>query len=228
MKYTGNKRHKMRLFPHFQNLRKEVIIIMGASTIIFLVIFWAAAFVVMGVVIAKSKKSNPTTIRFTANNQGNNNPGTNKLAASNPQTMIRQFHAIHTCGLPMAEGVNCILQVFADHIFVIQDNLYATIFASQIVNMSIKNDFDIQKHYVSSVGGAIGGGLLFGPVGAAIGGRAKQKTTHTTQTYLVITYKNSEGNLINLVFNVTFSYSKAYATVKEFMRGNKNMVQVNL
>ena len=94
--------------------------------------------------------------------------------------------------------------------------------------MCIKTDSEIQKQYVSSVGGAIGGGILFGPIGAAIGGRAKQKTTHTTQSYLIITYKNSEGNLVNLAFDVTYNYSKAHATVKEFMRNNKNLVQVKL
>lgn len=42
--------------------------------------------------------------------------------------------------------------------------------------MCIKTDKEIQQQYVSSVGGAVGGAVLFGPLGAITGGRAKKKT----------------------------------------------------
>ncbi|MEH2944892.1 hypothetical protein VSQ32_19130 [Lachnospiraceae bacterium KK002] len=47
---------------------------------------------------------------------------------------------------------------------------------SKITDMCIKTDKEIQQQYVSSVGGAVGGAVLFGPLGAITGGRAKKKT----------------------------------------------------
>ncbi len=37
---------------------------------------------------------------------------------------------------------------------------------SKITDMCIKTDKEIQQQYVSSVGGAVGGAVLFGPLGA--------------------------------------------------------------
>lgn len=38
------------------------------------------------------------------------------------------------------------------------------------------------------LGGAVGGAVLFGPLGAIIGGRAKKKTDKTVHLCLIITY----------------------------------------
>ena len=45
-------------------------------------------------------------------------------------------------------------------------------------------------HFVSSVGDAVAGAALFGTVGAAIGGRVKEKKIKAN--YIVITYKKDE------------------------------------
>ena len=42
------------------------------------------------------------------------------------------------------------------------------------------------------MGGAIGGAVLFGPLGAMIGGRAKERQTITVEKYLVFTYEDNE------------------------------------
>ena len=62
----------------------------------------------------------------------------------------------------------------------------------RVRDVCLKTDIDIQKQYVSSSGGAIAGGLLFGPVGALIGGRTKQKKIKNVSTYLIITYTNDD------------------------------------
>lgn len=63
---------------------------------------------------------------------------------------------------------------------------------SDVLGVKMVNDVQIQEQYVSSIGGAIAGGALFGVPGAVIGGRAKKKKIKTNETSLVITYKDSE------------------------------------
>ena len=63
---------------------------------------------------------------------------------------------------------------------------------SDVIGVKMVNDIQIQEQYVSSIGGAIAGGVLFGVPGAVIGGRAKKKQIKTNETSLVITYKDNE------------------------------------
>ena len=99
---------------------------------------------------------------------------------------------------------------------------------SKIVDIAITTDTDIQKQYVSSIGGAVGGAVLFGPLGAIIGGRAKQKTTRTISYYLIITYKNDTDELKYLGFDVTNTYFIAQKFVNEFKKSNKSITSVDL
>ena len=45
----------------------------------------------------------------------------------------------------------------------------------KITDVTMTNDIEIQKNNVSSIGGAVSGAILFGALGAIIGGRAKNK-----------------------------------------------------
>jgi len=54
------------------------------------------------------------------------------------------------------------------------------------------DDVNVQQQYVSSIGGAVLGGALFGVAGAAVGGRAKKKEIKSVDTWLIITYKEDE------------------------------------
>jgi hypothetical protein len=63
---------------------------------------------------------------------------------------------------------------------------------SDVLGVKMVNDVQIQEQYVSSIGGAVLGGALFGVAGAAVGGRAKKKQIKTNETSLVITYKDNE------------------------------------
>ena len=69
------------------------------------------------------------------------------------------------------------------------------------IDLSVTTDKEIQKSYVGSVGGAIGGAALFGTLGAMVGGRAKEKTSTVTEFYLVVTY-NKDNELAYLSFHV--------------------------
>lgn len=75
---------------------------------------------------------------------------------------------------------------------------------------------EISKQYVSSIGGAVGGALLFGPVGAVIGGRAKQKKSKNVTNYLIITYTdNNEIKYLGFEINKNLKY-KADKLVADF------------
>ncbi len=129
--------------------------------------------------------------------------------------------AIHIYGLPLAEGVACENHVYGKKIDFCSGTTKVTLDARKITDMSIKSDIEIQQHYVSSVGGAVGGAMLFGPVGALIGGRTKKKTNMKTTLYMIITYKKND-TLDYLCFDVTSCSLDASILVESFRKKNLN------
>ncbi len=90
----------------------------------------------------------------------------------------------HQIGLPLAEGANC--EVWHDEdedkvVIASSGNAFNLAF-SKVTDITIKTDEEIQKAYVSSIGGAVGGAVLFGTLGAMVGGRAKEKESKTRDT----------------------------------------------
>ena len=72
----------------------------------------------------------------------------------------------------------------------------------KIVDITIKKDIEIQKQYVSSVGKAVGGAIMFGTLGAIIGGRTKTKKTYDIDYYFIITYiKENQPEYISFICN---------------------------
>ncbi len=100
---------------------------------------------------------------------------------------------LHASGLPLAENTKCTVYYFNDKIMIQGAGQTFNLSMSKISDISIISDVDIRKSYVSSVGGAVGGAVLFGPLGAMVGGRAKEKQVRTIRKYLVVTYKKHEG-----------------------------------
>lgn len=94
----------------------------------------------------------------------------------------------HTAGLPLAEGVECRVEYYNDKINIEGSGTNFSLSFDKVSDIAVKTDKEIQKSYVSSAGGAVVGGYLFGPVGAMIGGRAKEKTSAVLTHYLIITY----------------------------------------
>lgn len=94
----------------------------------------------------------------------------------------------HTAGLPLAEGVECRVEYYNNKIDFMASGTSFSLSFDKVSDIVVKTDREIQKSYVSSAGGAVLGGYLFGPVGAMIGGRAKEKTSTVVTHYLIITY----------------------------------------
>lgn len=137
------------------------------------------------------------------------------------QTHIK---GIHEAGLPLANGVECLI-VYEDGRFNFKGsgNSFDLLF-EKITDICIKTDTEIQKQYISSIGGAIAGGVVFGALGAIVGGRAKEKKSTTVKEYLIFTYlKENKVNYIS--FDITDNWFKAQKLIDMFNENNK-IVQV--
>lgn len=105
----------------------------------------------------------------------------------------------HTAGLPLAQGSACTV-VFGDSQVSISGGGTSFDLANEkISDVTVKTSTDIQKSYVSSIGGAVGGAMMFGVLGAMVGGRAKQKSSKIIEYYLIITYDKA-GEIAFLSF----------------------------
>lgn len=151
-------------------------------------------------------------------------PGTkernNELGAST------NIMAKHIAGLPVAEGMDCFIYLCNDKIIFERNGSTYNLLMDKINDISIKTDVEIQKAYVSSVGGAIGGAVLFGPLGAMVGGRAKAKTTRNLQKFLIFTYEKEE-NVDYISFDVT-NAPGSNAFIKHFQTLPKKKKNIEL
>lgn len=135
--------------------------------------------------------------------------------------MIKHQENLKTCamkhvnGLPIAENINCNITSTDDKFIFSSGTMHFELDKSKITDMCIKTDTEIHQQYVSSIGGAIGGAVLFGPLGAMLGGRAQKKTVkHETHNYLIITYQSSEIKYIG--FEIGRSMASANIYINDF------------
>lgn len=118
-----------------------------------------------------------------------------------PSGYSEMIHAKHMTGLPWGEQADCSVYLYPDkYAFWRNKNTY-TLAMDKITDVCIKTDIEIQKAYVSSVGGAVGGAVLFGTLGAMIGGRVKEKTDTTISKFLIFTY-NKDGETKYISFEI--------------------------
>lgn len=137
------------------------------------------------------------------------------------------FH--HVDGLPIAENLLCEIFSYPDRIEFKAGTTSIKLAREKITDMCLKFDTEIQSQAVSSVGGAIAGGVMFGTLGAIIGGRTKNKKVKTTIQYLIITYTGEQGELKYIGFDIKNNPSSATKLVKEFHELNTNSgIQIEL
>lgn len=65
----------------------------------------------------------------------------------------------HVNGLPIAENLNCEINSYDDRLEFKSGTTNIKLPRNKITDMCIKTDVEIQKQAVSSIGGAIAGGL---------------------------------------------------------------------
>lgn len=126
----------------------------------------------------------------------------------------------HVHGLPLAENVFCGISSYPDKITFHSGTTEINLARSKITNMCVRTDTEIQEQAVSSAGGAVAGAIMFGPLGAVIGGRAKTKKVKTTTHYLIITYLNNQEEISHIGFDATKDIFTVNKLVNEFRKLN--------
>lgn len=133
----------------------------------------------------------------------------------------------HMAGLTVNEGANVDLFVCDDKVIMESNGIKFNLDNDKILDVTIKSESEIKEAYVSSIGGAVGGAVLFGPLGAMIGGRAKKKTDKTVKNYLIFTY--DKGDKTDFISFEILNFLNADKIVKYFKdSANKTKKEINL
>ena len=111
----------------------------------------------------------------------------------------------HQAGLPLPQDSHCTILMEDSCFKITGGGNEFRLDKGKITEMCVKTDVEIQRQYVSSSGGAVAGAMVFGALGAIVGGRAKEKTNRTYTYYLIFTYRSNDE--INYV---SFEIGQAY------------------
>lgn len=157
-----------------------------------------------------------------------------KIGKQTKQKRINELNSLyevnffHEIGLTLPERTHCQLYLCDDRIVIEGNGITFNLANSKIIDISLKTDREIEKAYVSSSGGAVGGALLFGPVGALIGGRVKEKKNTKIITYLIITYEKDDSPDY-IAFDVGINSMRAIKFIDCFKKNNPvKQAEVNL
>lgn len=127
----------------------------------------------------------------------------------------------HIAGLSLPEDTSCKLYIHDEKIIIESNGIKFNLYKDKILNVCIKTETEIQKQYVSSLGSAIAGGALFGPLGAIIGGRVKEKKSKNTTKYLIYTYK--KDNEIDYIAFDILNGINSHKFVSDFINNPNNI-----
>lgn len=105
----------------------------------------------------------------------------------------------HVTGLPIAENTLCSVFFSKGKLTVRGAGQEFALSEEKITDVSVATSTQIQKSYVSDAGGAVAGAMMFGPLGAMVGGRAKEMTSKVDTHYLIVTY-STEGEVKYFTF----------------------------
>lgn len=131
-------------------------------------------------------------------------------------------------GLDLAAGSICSAVCSPESISFSASGQTFTLSPEKLIDVSVMTPQEIQTQYVSSVGGAIAGGILLGPIGAALGGSAQKKKTKIVRQYLIFAYQ-ADSEVKYIVFDVTSApqNGKKISKIYAYLKKNENK-QVSL
>lgn len=131
-------------------------------------------------------------------------------------------------GLDLAAGSICSAMCSPEFISFSASGQTFSLSPSKLIDVSVMTPQEIQTQYVSSVGGAIAGGILLGPIGAALGGSAQKKKTKIVRQYLIFAYQ-ADSEVKYIVFDATSApqNGKKISKIYAYLKKNENK-QVSL
>lgn len=147
----------------------------------------------------------------------------NKIKTLNAKVMIA---VPHVSGLPISENILCQLYYSDDKIVIDGSGTSFNLSLDKINSIEIKTDVEIHEQFASSAGSGIAGAMVFGPLGALIGGRTKKKISRDVKRFLIITYNNKD-EIKYLGFDITYT-PKGSEFVKLFSENNIRQNSVDL
>ena len=118
------------------------------------------------------------------------------------------YNAKHVYGLPFPEDTRVNIDACKDHLSFSANNVSYDLAYNKIIDACVKTDVEIRSQTTSGAGGAVAGAMLFGPLGAVIGGRPKTKNTYDFIYYLLFTYMDKNGAISYMGFQVIKSDAK--------------------
>ena len=126
-------------------------------------------------------------------------------------------------GLELPADVPCTLCYYTDRLTVDAAGQLYTLPRERILGAAMSTVKDVQRQYVSSAGGAVAGGILFGPLGAMLGGMVKEKRIRTSTRLLLLTYAPADGGKPRaLVFNTGETHSDKASQLMYLCRGGED------
>lgn len=148
------------------------------------------------------------------------------IKTSKAQKSLKVYKATHItgkhqAGLPIAEGTVCAIGIKDDKFIISGAGSEFNLNYNKITSIIVNSDAEIQKRYVSSTGGAVAGALMFGAVGAVIGGRTKEKKSIKFEFFMIITYIKDDGDIGYVGFDVTNDVNNAQKHIKTLIKDNK-------
>ena len=157
--------------------------------IIFAVVIWVGIFVGM---IMKRRRTKRADTRF----------------GKDEFLFVERFP--YLVGLDLPENAICNVYCLRNRIVIEALKHEYSLPVKKIVDVSIMSKTDVQKQYVSDAGGAVAGGMVLGPLGAALWGGVKERTIANTSHFLIFTYRSADNeDLKYIIFDATDRTSKA-------------------
>lgn len=87
---------------------------------------------------------------------------------------------------------------------------------NQVISISLVTEKEVIEQSKSTVGRAVAGGVLLGPVGAIVGGMSGigNKTKNKTRNFVVINYKSRNGDIKIIRFEVPLGTLSHYKLIE--------------
>lgn len=122
-----------------------------------------------------------------------------------------------TGGLNLPPSVKCKVHCLRSRVVIEANGQEFSLPVEKIVDVSVMSTTEIQKQYVSNVGGAIAGGMLLGPLGAILGGGVRQMAIRKRSKFLIFTYMDTDIDETKYIaFDVTKKMSQAQKFKNKF------------
>ena len=138
------------------------------------------------------------------------------------------FCLAHMEGLRLAQGTSCVAHYENGMVEIQGGGVRFQLDIGKIMKAEVRTETEIQKAYVSSVGGAVSGAMVFGALGAIIGGRVKEQTSTTSKSFLILTYLEDD-EIAYISFRADYAagaYKFAHFLMGRLNRNNTKTVRL--